>query len=152
MSESETSDVGTPCESGKNCFINMRLGNSDQDFNQPSTYAAVRQDLSLRPSGTSPWELNGSKKLSMELSGGKQSVVKLKADGQGIAVSKAKVYFHQLGGESWKVPPNFFDPFWRAKLHHFERKELESALGTAGDSNGASIAGNDQASIEGKIQ
>ena len=64
------------------------------------------------------------------------------------AVAKAKVYFHQLG--NWKVAPNFFDPFWRAKLHFFKSKqELQTVLTRAGDTDGLMIL-NSGGPVEGQ--
>jgi hypothetical protein len=43
---------------------------------------------------------------------------------------------------NWQAPPNFFDPFWRAKLHPFmSREEARNAAQTAGDTDGANNAG-----------
>ena len=54
-------------------------------------------------------------------------------------VAKGKAYFHQLGQNGWEVPPNLFDPFWRAKLHPFLRNEIQDILQKSGDSKGAQV-------------
>jgi hypothetical protein len=61
----------------------------------------------------------------------KESKLKFVPRGTGVAVSKAKVYFHQMG--DWKIAPNFFDPFWRAKLHFFKKDEFQKVATVSGD-------------------
>ena len=55
------------------------------------------------------------------------------------AVAKGKTYFHQLGQNGWEVPPNMFDPFWRAKLQPFIKDELKDVLMKAGDTQGVQV-------------
>ena len=40
---------------------------------------------------------------------------------------------------NWKVAPNFFDPFWRAKLHFFQRDEMRGIVAASGDLYGAAL-------------
>jgi hypothetical protein len=153
-----------PCEQS-NCFVNFRAWPMETgDFGQPSVYGGASQNLRLYHlktdgSGTNgetgdykehaPWEINKDGKIKIEIQRGKPALVNYVARGEGYAVSKARVYFHQLG--DWKAPPNFFDPFWRAKLHFFSRDELGEILRAAGDrfgvqyvNAGAPAEGSDQ--------
>ena len=128
------------------CFVNFRASaDKDIDFNQPSMYGGVTQDLStMRHGGKGKWEIakDDSARIRVKYGDGKEADFLLKPRDTGFAVAKAKVYYHQLGDkDKWQFAPNLFDPFWRAKLHFFKRAELESVLGTAGDGEGASIAG-----------
>jgi hypothetical protein len=118
----------------------------DNDWGQPNAYGAVTQDLRLlQKGGKGAFEVakNGSGTINLRI-GNEQRKITLVAENTGVAVGKAKAYFHQLGA-SWKLPPNGFDPFWRAKLHPFKRVELREVLNIAGDPN-ADV----QAPVEGK--
>jgi hypothetical protein len=130
-----------------NCFINFRGDRSAaNDFGQPSVYAGVTQDLRLYDAKTATagapremasnaaWEINANGRVELKWVRGRTDKADLVPRGTGFAVSKAKVYFHQLG--DWTVPPNLFDPFWRAKLHFFSRAEMTVALGAVGDKSG----------------
>jgi hypothetical protein len=118
-----------PC-GDENCFVHFRATeDKTADFGQPTIYGAARQDLRTRPGGSkenSRWEVNEQANIKVELVSGQPMEVKLAAREEALAVSKAKAYFHQPG--NWKAPPNFFDPFWRAKLHPFKREELVQLL------------------------
>ncbi len=119
---------------------------ADNDWGQPNAYGAVTQDLRLlQKGGKGAFEVakNGSGTINLRI-GNEQRKITLVAENTGVAVGKAKAYFHQLGA-SWKLPPNGFDPFWRAKLHPFKRAELREVLNIAGDPN-ADV----QAPVEGK--
>ena len=51
--------------------------------------------------------------------------------GKGTAMSKALVYYHLP--TDWKEHPNFFNPFWRAKLQPFRGStEAITVLGAGG--------------------
>ena len=128
------------CDDGA-CFINFRA-NSDKDidFNQPSMYASVSQDLGKMRSGKrGEWEINKDGKVRVEYGNGVAADIDIKPRGNGVAVSKAKVYYHQL--KHWQFQPNLFDAFWRAKLHPFKRQEMQKVLGAAGDAEGAALIG-----------
>lgn len=113
------------------------------DWGQPNAYGAVTQDLRLlQKGGNGAFEVNKSGTINIRI-GDEQRKITLVPKTKGVAVGKAKAYFHQLGA-SWKLPPNGFDPFWRAKLHPFKRDELRQVLNMAGDSNA-----NVQAPVEG---
>ncbi len=146
-----------PCYTAKNCFVNYRgQTNASKDFGQPTVYGSASQSLrvydvnhtgtSVAYSGTNKretsadptWELESHKGgYSLDVGTPTKADVSFVPSGDGYAVSKAKVYFHQLG--DWQVPPNTFDPFWRAKLHFFSRVELDAALIAAGDGASATL-------------
>ncbi len=131
-----------PCGDDNNCFINFRADSKkEDDFGQPSAYGASNQNLRLRPNADkAKWEVNDSATIGLELKKGDPISLKLAARKDALAVSKAKAYFHQPG--NWQAPPNFFDPFWRAKLHPFKREELKSLLNDFGASDDSTMAGN----------
>lgn len=133
----------------KACFVTFRAHDSpsaDNDFGQPNAYGAVTQDLRvLQNGGNGAFEVSKSGTVTIKI-GDVQEKVKLVPSTTGVAVGKAKAYFHQLGA-GWKLPPNGFDPFWRAKLHPFKRDELRQVLTRAGDSNAGvqgPVEGGDQ--------
>jgi hypothetical protein len=139
------------CGDDLNCFINFRAtSDKDSDFGQPSSYASVKYNtMHEKMSGGgrdhNAWLVNDQGKLELDMGSGKAEISLIPRK-PGVAISKAKTYFHQLG--NWKAPPNFFDPFWRAKLHPFmSRDEASNAASTAGDSDGAQNA--NQMPIEG---
>lgn len=107
---------------------------ADNDWGQPNAYGAVTQDLRLlQKGGKGAFEVakNGSGTINVRI-GQEQHKITLVSQNDGVAVGKAKAYFHQLGAD-WRLPPNGFDPFWRAKLHPFKRDELRQVLNLAGD-------------------
>ncbi|MCC6334740.1 MAG: Tad domain-containing protein [Myxococcales bacterium] len=150
---------GVPC-SGDDCFINFRMHptGGEDDYGQPATYGAVKQDLrKTRDERTGPgwvsarpWEVNTEGTVSVKLTKDKPAELKLVSQKPGYGIAKGKTYFHQLG--AWDVPPNMFDPFWRAKLHPFVRDELAEVLGTMGDSNGKQIINDSNSAVEGVIK
>ncbi len=123
------------CVEDKKCFINFRLDEDDKKtWGQPSVYAYYSSDLSKRRSADSstPWLLGGNGKLSIEMGAkhnGNAGVLEMKPERTGAAMSRALVYFHAPG--SWPRPPNFFDPFWGAKLHTFDRAGMVKVLTVA---------------------
>jgi hypothetical protein len=134
-----------PC-SDQSCFVNFNASSDkDKDFGQPTVYGGVSQSLRVFPDKSggfaenAPWELNSNGEVSVKMSSDKDSKLKVVPRGSGVAVSKAKVYFHQMG--NWKVAPNFFDPFWRAKLHFFKRDEFQKVIALSGDVHGALLVG-----------
>lgn len=129
------------CEDGA-CFVNFRSSSDkDIDFNQPSMYAGVKQILERNRTHNMhrPWEINANGAVGLNLGNGLNATLDIKPRGWGVAVSKAKVYYHQLG--HWQFQPNLFDPFWRAKLHPFKRDEMQTVLTKSGDTEAASIVG-----------
>lgn len=143
---------GVPCNGSGGCFINYRMGpassgpDNDSDYGQPATYGAYTQDLrTLLKGGKGAWEIEGKGEVGMPGGEGKWKYV---PNNSGFAVAKGKTYFHQLG--AWEVPPNLFDPMWRAKLQPFIRDELKTILQTAGDSQGAQVIGQTGTAVEGR--
>lgn len=128
------------------CFVNFRSNSdSNNDFNQPSMYAAVSQNLgTMRGGQRGKWEINNDATINLAM-GDESTKLVLKPRGTGYAVAKAKVYYHDFN--SWKHPPNLFDPFWRAKLHPFKRDDFRKIVQDSGDPSGGSIAG--QVPVEG---
>lgn len=140
---------GTSCADRHACFVNFNLTTEKGlAYNQPSVYGGMRQPLKLmgRANTQRPWELNESGEVTMKVGGSSWNLV-MAPQGDAYAVSKAKVYFHQLG--DWSVPPNSFDPFWRAKLHPFAKKELEKAFESMGLPEEAALARKDNIPTEG---
>ena len=131
----------------KACFVNFRANSdADIDFNQPSMYASVTQDIGeRRAQKRGAWELNENSTVKVEIGGdvGTTNFV-LKPRHTGGAVAKAKVYYHDFNG--WQNQPNMFDPFWRAKLHPFKRAEMQAVL----DGEAQSTAGS--APVEGDTE
>lgn len=122
---------------GEATFISFNAhpsASADNDWGQPNAYGAVTQDMRLlQKGGKGAFEVNQSGTINIRI-GDEQRKITLVPKTEGVAVGKAKAYFHQLGGD-WKLPPNGFDPFWRAKLHPFKRDEIRQVLNMAGDSN-----------------
>lgn len=144
-----------PCQES-NCFVNFRANtNPDLDFGQPTVYGAVSQSLRkyhLKNGGGFAdhpgWEINNDGQVKVKLVQGEDpAVINYVPRHEGYAVAKAKVYFHQLG--NWSAPPNFFDPFWRAKLHFFKRAEMSAVLSDIGDEDGTKML--DGAPVEGEL-
>jgi hypothetical protein len=140
------SEADTPC------FVSYRGSDDpDIDFNQPSVYAGVRQDLSMLRSGAArPWELNETATAELEVLPTEPTLLEMGprygtfGEPFAFAVAKAKVYFHELDNAritlgDWRAPPNLFDPFWRAKLHPFRVAEKIRVLSDVGDSKGAAL-------------
>lgn len=128
------------CKDDSNCFVNFRMGPASSgenvtDYGQPSTYGAFKQSLRALANGDKgAWEIDGKGEVKSPVGDGKFKYV---TDNDAYAVAKGKTYFHQFG--DWSVPPNLFDPFWRAKLHNFKKSELEGVLGQVGDSTGKQV-------------
>lgn len=142
-----------PCPK-EDCFVNFNaLADAERDFGQPTVYGGVIQNLRLRQTkdgqfqDKAPWEINPEGEVKIEMIAGQPTKLKMVARDEGVAVAKAKVYFHQLG--NWDVAPNFFDPFWRAKLHFFKRDELRRVLEVSGDKDGVALL-NAGAPVEGE--
>jgi hypothetical protein len=131
------------CLNGGECFMLFKANpEASEDWGQPKVYSFIHQDLrKMEEGGQGPWELNDSGKVKLDLgdvSGKYDTEMQLSNNpderGEGMALSKALVYYHypdyQDGG--WKEHPNFFNPFWRAKLQPFRREEARNVLIRAG--------------------
>jgi hypothetical protein len=112
------------CLAGGNCFTLFKADeNSSNDFGQPMAYSLVSQDLRKMPKGgQGPWEITDSGEINVDLGGdvgkhGMQISDEPGKFGEGMAVSKAMTYYHLP--TDWKEHPNFFNPFWKAKLQPF---------------------------------
>jgi hypothetical protein len=145
---------GFSCGSGNGgCFINFRMGYESirgdaSDYGQPATYGALGQDLrELQNGGKGAWEIDDTGTVDMP--GSPIGTLRYVPEGAGFAVAKGKTYFHQLGPDGWSIPPNFFDPFWRAKLHPFLRSELAAVLSAIGDDDGRAVVDAPGTSVEG---
>ncbi len=156
------------CQRTESCFINFRgldpstrgrtkggdevaLSLKDNDLGLPSAWGVVKQDLGLLRSGKKgPWQLNDEGTVTLKWGPHVKATAHL-APGEGVAVAKAKVYFHELGSD--RVPvPNLFDPFFRAKLERFRCLELVEVLMLAGDVEGATLVRELRAPVEGQRQ
>lgn len=98
----------------------------DNGWLQPGLYAGFSTNsLSRafdRASGKNPWDLNIKVSLPVE---GKINLENSTANpdaSEANAVSKAMAYYHHPG--NWREPPNFWNPFWRAKLHPYTSNDL----------------------------
>lgn len=136
-------DMGMECFDIGNCFINFHGNDSaDEDYGQPKVYAYHKQDLRIRDTqscnANRPWELGDDGQLTMNDGARGDATLTFYPQQEGRAVSKAMVYFHRF--DTWKAPPNMFDPYWRAKLHPFNKQEVIMVLGAAGDGDGATMA------------
>jgi hypothetical protein len=107
------------------------------DYGQPSAYAVLMQDLSMMPNGgnNAPWKIDaqtdgkGTISIDLNMSGGggptevaiANNQYKMGDFAKGVSMSKAMAYYHlpNYTGEGWKEHPNFFNPYWKAKLHPF---------------------------------
>jgi hypothetical protein len=119
----------------------------DTDYGQPATYGGMSQDLrTIKGGGKGAWEIDDKGEVQMP---GTNKKMKYVPSNRAYAVAKGKTYFHQLGSNGWQVAPNMFDPFWRAKLHPFLRKELAETLNKIGDSKGQEVINQSQTSVEG---
>jgi hypothetical protein len=134
-------DIGflSPVHKGKHdydpkadSFVDFKIdtgsgsGNVNHDgFNEPYVYGYASADLRQSDQGRAhmPWEINPSGvDITVASSSDGKGHVDLgdtgSARGKARAVAKAMVYYHRLG--DWKDPPNFFNPYWRAKMQPFD--------------------------------
>lgn len=97
----------------------MRFKNSsDEDslWNMPRTLSLITRPV--REAGLQPWDFD----IQAELPGPirfttANSPADAESDNTMAAFAGALVYFHKPDGEEYREPPNFWNPFWRAKLH-----------------------------------
>lgn len=104
----------------------MRFGiEASGRYAQPVVYRLLQRDLSLSDARTRmPWDIFTSGKYRGNIFGDSRSAhqVRLASERVAHSLSKAVVYYHHPG--NWREPPNFWNPFWRAKLHPFSKQEL----------------------------
>lgn len=113
------------------------------NFGQPSAYAVLMQDLSMMPGGGEPpWKIdaqtdgNGTISIDLKMSGASgptevaiaNNAHKMGSFAKGVSMSKAMAYYHlpKYTEEGWKEHPNFFNPYWKAKLHPFRELSLSN--------------------------
>ncbi len=113
---------------------------SDQaPYGQPVVYGYAEQDLKLNEGRTKmPWTVNDQGVMTTALMGN-QTSLQLSPQKNAVSVAKALVYYHHPG--DWKEPPNFFNPYWKVKLHPFGQTEAAAVLTSAGDTDAAAIVG-----------
>jgi hypothetical protein len=135
-------DVG--CLSDASCIMKFKVDDSaSSDFGQPSFFSYVKQDLRVNFNGTRVGQ--GSFEIAdngIEVGLGSAGTAKLNLhnDKEGRGLAKAMTYYHRFrngdGGKGWKEQPNWFHPYWRAKLHPFKITDYLMAAIFAGDSEG----------------
>ncbi len=128
---------GFSCLFNNNCFIKFRANDkNDKEWGQPNVYSFTSQELDKWGSGNAknPWELNDKGSLKLTHGGNGTAEMSFKP-GKGYAMSKAMVYYHRLG--DWREQPNLFNPYWRAKLHPFDKWEAAGVLAASGDGDAA---------------
>lgn len=145
-----------------NCFFNFRAnpnsrtmrssgGTTIPYYQQPVTYGAFSAPMtSIRDNcapgrDDTPWQITNSGSVTVGDGARGQGRLSMLPTGQNLtarSLSKAMVYYHRF--DDWKAAPNMFDPYWRAKLHPFDRAgiaiEAAIAAGAAGDTRGAANA------------
>ena len=131
------------CLNSGECFMLFKANPAaNEDWGQPKVYSFIHQDLrKMEEGGQGPWELNPSGKIKLDL-GDVSSTYDTEMQisnnpnerGEGMAMSKALVYYHYPDYEDggWKEHPNFFNPYWKAKLHPFRKEEAKDVLIKAG--------------------
>lgn len=132
------------------CFMKFNVSDDPQkEWGQPSFYSWVSQDLRLNEKG----EKAGGKSFEINQNGvgitmgdGEHASVKLFDQNTAVAMSKSLVYYHRFrrsgtgeSGDGWQEQPNFFHPYWRAKLHPFRSDDAVLVPAMAGNSDGAMI-------------
>ena len=114
------------------CFINYRMGTQEKDWGQPRVFFVATQNLNSSAQENNcnenalPWHLNEQGRVSIEHGQRPQGVLHMRPQNHARAVSQAMVYFHRM--DTWRAPPNLFEPYWRAKLHPF--KDGDGIFGT----------------------
>lgn len=145
----QRSEADPACLNLGHCFINFRSApGSGNYYGQPRVFAAVKAKLTdLRDDcdQRQPWEVSNTGTVAIDDGQRGTASLTFKPTIEGRSISQAMVYYHRF--DSWRVAPNMFDPYWRAKLHPFERADLLLALGAAADTGGLT---NSAAPYEGR--
>ncbi len=109
------------------------------NFGQPAAYSVIMQDMNVMVGGgKGAWEVDvqtdgrGTISVDLKTEGGPVEVglanneYKMGDFGKGVAMSKALAYYHmpRYDTDGWKGHPNFFNPYWKAKLHPFRSSLL----------------------------
>lgn len=100
----------------------------DRIDNQPFVYATAKLNLRNFDSGNGtagessaakqPWEITNEGTMNFKHPDGTAINFQLTPTSEAVAISKAMVYYHRP--RTWREPPNFWNPFWRSKLHPFK--------------------------------
>ena len=133
-------DLNTNCLTSQgNCFINFRSGPNRQPYyQQPRVFAAVTgsmRDLRDNCGARQRWEVTADGSTTIQDGAHGAGTLTFVPQNDARSISQAMVYYHRF--DNWKAAPNMFDPYWRAKLHPFERLDLNEALIAAGDMDGS---------------
>ncbi|WAM27655.1 TadE/TadG family type IV pilus assembly protein [Myxococcus sp. NMCA1] len=128
------------CARSGNCFMKFRANpSSGRDWGQPRVYSYLTRRLRVGDPSRAPWELNASAQI--QLDHGAQGTATLTLAAQdGVALSKALVYYHRFGANGWREAPNLFSPYWRAKLHPISSDEAAEVLEAAGNTDASRLA------------
>jgi hypothetical protein len=124
---------GGDCSSNSVCFINYRMGDKANRWNQPLVFFVATQDLNASLKGDNcgtthlPWHLNPEGQISIDDKQRDTGTLYMRPRAPAYAASQALVYFHRM--DTWRAPPNLFEPYWRAKLHPFKREDFKELLG-----------------------
>ncbi|MFP2960397.1 TadE/TadG family type IV pilus assembly protein [Myxococcus sp. 1LA] len=127
------------CARSGNCFMKFRANpSSDRDWGQPRVYSYLSKRFRVGDTGRAPWELNRSAQIQLDHGAQGTATLTLAAE-EGVALSKALVYYHRFGGNGWREAPNLFSPYWRAKLHPIAPDEAVEVLEAAGNTDASRL-------------
>ncbi|WIG95188.1 hypothetical protein [Myxococcus sp. SDU36] len=128
------------CARSGNCFMKFRANpSSARDWGQPRVYSYLTRQLRVGDPKRAPWELNSSAQVRLD-HGAQGSASLTLAAQEGVAISKALVYYHRFGANGWREAPNLFSPYWRAKLHPISSDEAAEVLNAAGNTDASRLA------------
>ncbi len=97
--------------------INFVADSTEPLFNQPRTWAVVSDSMAPSADAQKAWAKNVSLTFGGESYGYDNGPADVAPWKSMLAVSQGLAYYHRPG--DWKEPPNFYNPFWRAKLQPF---------------------------------
>ncbi|MHB1843474.1 MAG: TadE/TadG family type IV pilus assembly protein [Deltaproteobacteria bacterium] len=107
----------------------FKIDPSELLFNQPRTFALLGRGDTAAEEG--PYAMN--RKVWSQIDDANHTYDNVITDAvpwkQMLAASQGLAYYHRPG--DWTEPPNFYNPFWRAKLHPFAKGDLAKLLGLA---------------------
>ncbi len=117
--------------------VNFRIATANQKqllYNQPRTFAVISETFDKSSWG--PFGLKLDKAIQMFDPGTKSTLdnivnnAAIRGRESIYGVASGLAYYHRPG--LWKEPPNFYNPYWRAKLHPFNPTNPGTA-GSGGD-------------------
>lgn len=127
------------CAQSGNCFMKFRANpSSARDWGQPRVYSYLTRRLRVGDPSRAPWELNASAQIQLDHGAQGKGTLTLAAQ-DGVALSKALVYYHRFGANGWREAPNLFSPYWRAKLHPISSDEATAVLDAAGNTDASRL-------------